>query len=129
MMREISEGISMGFRECEYQFKHHRWNCTSIARSMRKILLKGERLEFVVILDSVCVEMTTAMIVIFRENLIFKLTIANFTLRSNGARRNAVHSHFPSVTSAEAFSHFGMPITNGRIRAYDKSTAKKELTA
>lgn len=41
LMREISRGISMGFRECEYQFKHHRWNCTSIARSMRKILLKG----------------------------------------------------------------------------------------
>lgn len=42
IMREISRGISMGFKECEHQFKHHRWNCTSITRSMRKILLKGK---------------------------------------------------------------------------------------
>lgn len=42
MMREISRGISMGFKECEHQFKHHRWNCSSIVRSMRKILHKGE---------------------------------------------------------------------------------------
>lgn len=42
MMREINRGISMGFKECEHQFKHHRWNCTSLAQSMRKILLKGE---------------------------------------------------------------------------------------
>lgn len=42
LLREISRGINMGFKECEHQFKHHRWNCTSIARSMRKILLKGE---------------------------------------------------------------------------------------
>ncbi|XP_055296358.1 protein Wnt-1-like isoform X2 [Sitodiplosis mosellana] len=43
MMREIGRGISMGFKECEHQFKHHRWNCSSIVRSMRKILLKDTR--------------------------------------------------------------------------------------
>lgn len=43
MMREISRGISMGFKECEHQFKNHRWNCTQNVRSMRKILLKGKK--------------------------------------------------------------------------------------
>lgn len=42
MMHEISRGISMGFKECEYQFKNHRWNCTTNVRSMRKILLRGK---------------------------------------------------------------------------------------
>lgn len=46
MMREIGRGINMGFKECEHQFKHHRWNCTSRAQSMRKILQKGEPFNF-----------------------------------------------------------------------------------
>ncbi|XP_031623303.1 protein Wnt-1-like [Contarinia nasturtii] len=43
MMREISRGINMGFRECEHQFKHNRWNCSSNMRSMRKMLFKDTR--------------------------------------------------------------------------------------
>lgn len=41
VMREINRGISMGFKECEYQFRNRRWNCTSIGHHMKKILLRG----------------------------------------------------------------------------------------
>lgn len=42
LIKEISRGISMGFKECEYQFKNRRWNCTSNKKNMRKILIKGK---------------------------------------------------------------------------------------
>lgn len=69
LMREISRGINMGFRECEHQFKHHRWNCTSIARSMRKILLKGIIIFFSIhFISRLYSVLTTSLIVSFREN-------------------------------------------------------------
>ncbi|XP_050077717.1 protein Wnt-6 [Anopheles maculipalpis] len=44
LMREIHRGISLGFRECENQFRHNMWNCSwTIKRSMRRILAKDTR--------------------------------------------------------------------------------------
>lgn len=42
LLKKITKGISLGFRECENQFRHRKWNCTSQRRSMKKILLRGE---------------------------------------------------------------------------------------
>lgn len=42
LIKEITKGISLGFKECEYQFKNRRWNCTAIKKYMRKILIKGK---------------------------------------------------------------------------------------
>lgn len=42
LMKEIAKGIEMGFRECEYQFKNRRWNCTLIKPNMKKILGRGK---------------------------------------------------------------------------------------
>lgn len=41
LLKEITKGINLGFKECEYQFKNRRWNCTLIKKNMRKILNKG----------------------------------------------------------------------------------------
>lgn len=41
LLKKISIGITLGFRECENQFRHRKWNCTTQRRSMKKILLKG----------------------------------------------------------------------------------------
>ncbi|XP_055376678.1 protein Wnt-6 [Condylostylus longicornis] len=40
LLKEIKKGISLGFGECEIQFKYNRWNCSTLLRSMRKILMK-----------------------------------------------------------------------------------------
>lgn len=43
LMKEIIKGINLGFKECEYQFKYHRWNCTSTnKKNIRKILIRGK---------------------------------------------------------------------------------------
>lgn len=42
LLKEITRGISKGFRECEAQFKNRRWNCSTQKKSMRKILARGE---------------------------------------------------------------------------------------
>lgn len=49
LMKEIARGIDMGFRECEYQFKNRRWNCTLIKPNMKKILTRGKCFSFVII--------------------------------------------------------------------------------
>lgn len=41
LLKKIVKGISLGFRECESQFRHRKWNCTSNRKSIRKILLRG----------------------------------------------------------------------------------------
>ncbi|KAL7044674.1 hypothetical protein ACKWTF_002022 [Chironomus riparius] len=43
ILKKISNGITLGFRECENQFRHRKWNCTTQRRSMKKILLKDTR--------------------------------------------------------------------------------------
>ncbi|XP_044316156.1 protein Wnt-6 isoform X2 [Drosophila rhopaloa] len=39
----IIGGINLGFRECEFQFRNRRWNCTVLRKSMRKILMRDSR--------------------------------------------------------------------------------------
>ncbi|XP_052865870.1 protein Wnt-6 [Anopheles cruzii] len=44
LMHVIHRGISLGFRECESQFRHSMWNCSwTIKRSMRRVLAKDTR--------------------------------------------------------------------------------------
>lgn len=43
LLKHITNGVLLGQRECQYQFRHRRWNCTSTRRSMRKVLLRGKR--------------------------------------------------------------------------------------
>lgn len=42
LLKEIINGINLGFRECEFQFRNRRWNCTTLRKSMRKILMRGK---------------------------------------------------------------------------------------
>ncbi|KAK7794182.1 hypothetical protein R5R35_000478 [Gryllus longicercus] len=43
VLREITRGLAMGTKECQYQFRNRRWNCTNARRSMRKVLLRDTR--------------------------------------------------------------------------------------
>ncbi|XP_030239121.1 proto-oncogene Wnt-3 [Drosophila navojoa] len=43
LLKEIINGINLGFRECEFQFRNRRWNCTVLRKSMRKILMRDSR--------------------------------------------------------------------------------------
>uniref|UniRef100_A0A1A9Z605 Protein Wnt n=2 Tax=Glossina TaxID=44049 RepID=A0A1A9Z605_GLOPL len=43
LLKEIINGINLGFRECEFQFRNRRWNCTALRKSMRKILMRDTR--------------------------------------------------------------------------------------
>lgn len=38
----IMKGINLSLDECQYQFRHNRWNCTAQRKSMKKVLAKGE---------------------------------------------------------------------------------------
>ncbi|KAK0161007.1 hypothetical protein PV327_009527 [Microctonus hyperodae] len=42
LLKEISRGVQVGTRECQHQFRNRRWNCTTVKRSLRKILLRGK---------------------------------------------------------------------------------------
>uniref|UniRef100_A0A1I8P5W0 Protein Wnt n=1 Tax=Stomoxys calcitrans TaxID=35570 RepID=A0A1I8P5W0_STOCA len=43
LLKEIINGINLGFRECEFQFRNRRWNCSTLRKSMRKILMRDTR--------------------------------------------------------------------------------------
>ena len=42
LLKEISKGVSLGTKECQYQFRNRRWNCTTVRRSLKKVLMRGE---------------------------------------------------------------------------------------
>lgn len=46
LLKQITNGVLLGQKECQYQFRHRRWNCTSSRRSMRKVLLRGKENKF-----------------------------------------------------------------------------------
>ncbi|KAK9687378.1 wnt family [Popillia japonica] len=43
LLQQISHGVQLGQRECQYQFRFRKWNCTSSRRSMKKVLLRDTR--------------------------------------------------------------------------------------
>ncbi|XP_050482067.1 protein Wnt-6-like isoform X3 [Bombus huntii] len=43
LLKEIARGVQVGTKECQYQFRNRRWNCTTMRRSLRKILLRDTR--------------------------------------------------------------------------------------
>lgn len=42
LLKEIAKGVQVGTRECQYQFRNRRWNCTTVRRSLKKMMLRGE---------------------------------------------------------------------------------------
>ena len=42
IVNEVAKGAKLGVRECQYQFRFRRWNCTSQNKYFGKILQQGE---------------------------------------------------------------------------------------
>ncbi|XP_063236263.1 uncharacterized protein LOC134538733 isoform X2 [Bacillus rossius redtenbacheri] len=43
LLKEISKGVAQGSKECQYQFRNRRWNCTNVRRSLKKVLMRDTR--------------------------------------------------------------------------------------
>lgn len=43
IVNEVAKGAKMGVRECQYQFRSRRWNCTGHNKYFGKILQQGKR--------------------------------------------------------------------------------------
>ncbi|KAG8258558.1 Protein Wnt-6 [Homalodisca vitripennis] len=42
LLKEITKGVQLGTRECQFQFRNRRWNCTSARRSLKKVLMREQ---------------------------------------------------------------------------------------
>ncbi|XP_014236555.1 protein Wnt-6 [Trichogramma pretiosum] len=43
LLKQITKGMQIGTKECQYQFRNRRWNCTTFKRSLKKIILRDTR--------------------------------------------------------------------------------------
>ncbi|KAG9277650.1 protein Wnt-6-like [Astyanax mexicanus] len=43
IIQEVAKGARLGMRECQHQFRQHRWNCSSHSKSLGKILQQDIR--------------------------------------------------------------------------------------
>ncbi|KAK6619023.1 hypothetical protein RUM43_009543 [Polyplax serrata] len=41
LLSEIIRGVGIGTKECQYQFRNRRWNCTTHNKSLKKVLMRG----------------------------------------------------------------------------------------
>uniref|UniRef100_T1IPG9 Protein Wnt n=1 Tax=Strigamia maritima TaxID=126957 RepID=T1IPG9_STRMM len=43
IVKEVTKGSQMATRECQFQFRNRRWNCTTTRRSLKKLLGRATR--------------------------------------------------------------------------------------
>lgn len=43
LLKEITKGVQLGTKECQFQFRNRRWNCTTARRSLKKVLMRDTR--------------------------------------------------------------------------------------
>ena len=42
VIEQVHRGVALATKECQYQFRNDKWNCTTNRRSLKRILMKGE---------------------------------------------------------------------------------------
>ncbi|XP_050307346.1 protein Wnt-6 [Anthonomus grandis grandis] len=43
LVQHVQSGVGLAQAECQYQFRHRRWNCTSAKKSIKKVMLRDTR--------------------------------------------------------------------------------------
>ncbi|XP_023017494.1 wnt oncogene analog 6 [Leptinotarsa decemlineata] len=43
LLNQIAKGVALAQTECQYQFRYRRWNCTTLRRSIKKVMLRDTR--------------------------------------------------------------------------------------
>ncbi|KAF7274885.1 hypothetical protein GWI33_012451 [Rhynchophorus ferrugineus] len=43
LIDQITMGVNMALNQCQYQFRHRRWNCTNAGKSIKKVMSKDTR--------------------------------------------------------------------------------------
>lgn len=44
LLQTITDGVTLAQSECQYQFRHRRWNCTNAKKSIKKVMARGTRI-------------------------------------------------------------------------------------
>lgn len=43
LLQTITDGVTLAQSECQYQFRHRRWNCTNVKKSIKKVMARDTR--------------------------------------------------------------------------------------
>lgn len=47
IVEEVANGAKIALAECQFQFRHRRWNCTTTKRSLDRVIRRGKTIFYI----------------------------------------------------------------------------------
>lgn len=125
LIEKVLRGVNSAVEECQFQFHHRKWNCSTDRSSIRKIVKQGKRRKRVCKLDKWKVFVKTAL----TDVIFFSLWILSNSLRNSLVADYRETAFIFAITSAGISYHVTRSCDMGELRSCGCSRRMQSQTS